>query len=78
MKPKLGRGTDQTTFYFKEQEAGREVRNTIELHQALWGLLNIGKGPLAIEALNTGKSVWLYREGEGKTPPRHCHEPSAG
>lgn len=61
MKLKLGRGTDQTSLYFKDQEAGREeVRNTIKLHQALWGLLKIGKEPLATEVLNTGKFVWLY------------------
>jgi len=29
VKPKLGRGTDQSSLYFKDQEAGTEVRNTI-------------------------------------------------
>lgn len=74
-EPKLGRGPDQSSLCFKDQEAGREVRNTIKHPQALWGLLQPGE--LATEALNTGECVQLYQEGEGKPPLGHCHQPSA-
>lgn len=67
-EPKLGRGPDQSSLRFKDQEAGREVRNTIKHPQALWGLLQPGE-------LNTGECVQLYREGEGKPLLRHCHQP---